>query len=137
MGTARTASGPGGAPAPGAGGASGPGAGGASPLHVDAERRRIHYYGRALDLSRYEFGLLRTLAARPGRVWTRDELLAQVWGADSDSFDRTVDAHVKTVRAKLKAVAPDVEPIVTHRGTGYALADPLPPAAGVRLLPSA
>jgi two-component system catabolic regulation response regulator CreB len=105
------------------------------PLRVDAERRQIHYYGRALDLPRYEFGLLGMLASRPGRVWTRDELLAQVWGADSDSFDRTVDAHVKTVRAKLKAIAPDVEPIVTHRGTGYALADPLPPPAGVRLLP--
>ncbi len=109
----------------------------AVPLRVDAERRRVHYYGRALELSRYEYGLLQTLAARPGRVWTRDELLAQVWGADSDSFDRTVDAHVKTVRAKLKAVAPDVEPIVTHRGTGYALADPLPSPAGVRLLPPA
>ena len=44
---------------------------------------------------------------------------------------------MKTVRAKLKAVAPDVEPIVTHRGTGYALADPLPALAGVRLLPPA
>lgn len=108
-----------------------------APLRVDVERRRIHYYGRALDLPRYEFGLLRTLASRPGRVWSRDELLAQVWGADTDSFDRTVDAHVKTVRAKLKAVAPDVEAIVTHRGAGYALEDPLPPAANVRLAPPA
>jgi two-component system catabolic regulation response regulator CreB len=104
-----------------------------APLRVDVERRRIHYYGRAIDLPRYEFGLLRTLASRPGRVWSRDELLAQVWGSDTDSFDRTVDAHVKTVRAKLKAVAPDVEAIVTHRGAGYALEDPLPPAASVRL----
>jgi two-component system catabolic regulation response regulator CreB len=108
-----------------------------APLRVDVERRRIHYYGRALDLPRYEFGLLRTLASRPGRVWSRDELLAQVWGADTDSFDRTVDAHVKTVRAKLKAIAPDVEAIVTHRGAGYALEDPLPPAANVRLAPPA
>jgi len=88
-----------------------------------------------LELSRYEYGLLRTLAARPGRVWSRDELLAQVWRADTDSFDRTVDAHVKTLRAKLKAVAPEVEPIVTHRGAGYALLDPLPAAAGVRIAP--
>ena len=55
-------------------------------------------------------------------------LLAQVWDDDSDSFDRTVDAHVKTLRAKLKAVAPDVEAIRTLRGTGYALAEDLPPA---------
>jgi two-component system catabolic regulation response regulator CreB len=101
-------------------------------LRIDEERRRIDYYGRTLELSRYEYGLLRTLAARPGRVWSRDELLARVWGAESDSFDRTVDAHVKTLRAKLKAVAPEVEPIVTHRGTGYALADPLPAAATAR-----
>jgi two-component system catabolic regulation response regulator CreB len=123
------------APAAAAGVAIGSSPAAVAPLRVDAERRLIHYYGRPLDLSRYEFGLLGTLASRPGRVWTRDELLAQVWGVDSDSFDRTVDAHVKTVRAKLKAIAPEVEPIVTHRGTGYALADPLPPPGGVRLQP--
>jgi two-component system catabolic regulation response regulator CreB len=96
-------------------------------LEHDAERRRIRYYGRALDLSRYEYGILVTLLARPGRVYTRDELLDRVWDGDRDSYDRTVDAHVKTLRAKLRAVAPDVEPIVTHRGTGYALAEDLPP----------
>jgi two-component system catabolic regulation response regulator CreB len=99
----------------------------ASPLEVDAERHRVRYYGSALDLSRYEFGILRELAARPGRVFTREELLARVWDADSDSFDRTVDAHIKTLRAKLKAVAPRVEAIRTLRGTGYALHDELPP----------
>ena len=95
----------------------------------DAERRRVRYYGRALDLSRYEYGILVTLIARPGRVYTRDELLAKVWDDDRDSYDRTVDAHVKTLRAKLRAVADDVEAIVTHRGTGYALAEDLPPRA--------
>jgi two-component system catabolic regulation response regulator CreB len=99
------------------------------PLELDLERRRIRYYGRALDLSRYEYGILATLIARPGRVFTRDELLAKVWDGDSDSYDRTVDAHVKTLRAKLKAVAADVEAIVTHRGTGYALAEDLPAEA--------
>lgn len=99
----------------------------ASPLEIDAERHRARYYGVVLELSRYEFGLLRELAARPGRVFTREELLARVWDADSDSFDRTVDAHVKTLRAKLKAVAPEVEAIRTLRGTGYALHEALPP----------
>ncbi len=93
----------------------------------DPERRRIRFYGSALDLSRYEYGILAVLIARPGRVYTRDELLDQVWTGDRDSYDRTVDAHVKTLRAKLRAVAADVEPIVTHRGTGYALAEGLPP----------
>jgi two-component system catabolic regulation response regulator CreB len=97
-----------------------------TPLVVDDERRRATFYGRTLDLSRYEFGLLRALAARPGRVYTREELLAKVWGEDTESFDRTVDAHVKTLRAKLKAIAPSLEPIVTHRGVGYAFSDALP-----------
>ena len=70
--------------------------------------------------------VLRLLVQRPGRVFTRDELLAKVWDDTSDSFDRTVDAHIKTLRAKLKAVAPAIEPIRTLRGTGYALSEDLP-----------
>ena len=97
------------------------------PFLLDGERRQIRYYGRALDLSRYEYGLLCLFVQRPGRVYTRDELLEMVWDDASDSFDRTVDAHIKTLRAKLKAIAPDVEPIRTLRGTGYALNEDLPP----------
>ena len=96
------------------------------PLEVDESRRRIRFYGRPLELSRYEYGLLKTLVARPGHVFSRDALLAQVWDDPGESYDRTVDAHVKTLRAKLKAVAPGLEPIRTHRGSGYALADDLP-----------
>jgi two-component system catabolic regulation response regulator CreB len=96
------------------------------PFALDNERMQIRYYGRLLELSRYEYGLLRLLVQRPGRVFTRDELLQLVWDDASDSFDRTVDAHVKTLRAKLKAVAPEVEPIRTLRGTGYALNEELP-----------
>src|SRR5205085_9532877 len=76
------------------------------PIVVDESRMQVRYYGRALELSRYEFGLLKTLAARPGHVFTREALLDRVWGDDSDSMDRTVDAHVKTLRAKMKAIAP-------------------------------
>jgi two-component system catabolic regulation response regulator CreB len=95
-------------------------------FEVDDGRRQIRFYGRSLDLSRYEFGLLRALVRRPGHVYTREALLELVWDDSSDSLDRTVDAHVKTVRAKLKAVAPTLEPIRTHRGVGYALAEDLP-----------
>jgi two-component system, OmpR family, catabolic regulation response regulator CreB len=102
---------------------------------VDQERRIIRFYGQALELSRYEYGLLKTLAHRPGRVFTRDELLALVWDDPAASFDRTVDAHIKTLRAKLKAVAPQLEPIRTARGTGYALAEDLPPALTPASLP--
>jgi two-component system catabolic regulation response regulator CreB len=80
-----------------------------------------------VELSRYEYGILRVLMQRPGRVFTRDELLAKVWQDGSDSFDRTVDAHIKTLRAKLKAIAPELEPVRTVRGSGYALGDDLVP----------
>ncbi|HEY2560586.1 MAG TPA: two-component system response regulator CreB [Caldimonas sp.] len=98
------------------------------PIVVDESRMQVRYYGRALELSRYEFGLLKTLASRPGHVFTREALLDRVWGDDSDSMDRTVDAHVKTLRAKMKAIAPGQEPIRTLRGSGYALAEDLPAA---------
>jgi two-component system catabolic regulation response regulator CreB len=97
------------------------------PLVVDEGKRQIRFYGTLLELSRYEFGLLQTLASRPGHVFSRDTLLDKVWD-DSDSLDRTVDAHVKTLRAKMKLVAPTLEPIRTHRGSGYALAEDLPAA---------
>lgn len=93
---------------------------------LDEERRQIRFYGRVLELSRYEYGILRLLVRKPGRVFTRDELLNQVWEDGSGSLDRTVDAHIKTLRAKLKAVAPQTEPIRTSRGSGYALAEDLP-----------
>lgn len=100
----------------------------AVPFEIDEERRRIRYHGQALELSRYEYGILRLLLKKPGRVYTREELLAQVWDDASDSFDRTVDAHIKTLRAKLRAVKPGVDPIRTLRGTGYALEDEPPRA---------
>ena len=96
------------------------------PVAFDEGRRQIRFYGRVLELSRYEFGLLQTLASRPGHVFSRDTLLARVWGDATESLDRTVDAHVKTLRAKMKLVAPALEPIRTHRGSGYALAEDLP-----------
>jgi two-component system catabolic regulation response regulator CreB len=101
----------------------------ATPFALDLERMQIRYYGRLLELSRYEYGVLRLLVQRPGRVYTRDDLLRLVWDEASDSFDRTVDAHVKTLRAKLKAIAPEVDPIRTLRGTGYALNEDLPASA--------
>ena len=97
-------------------------------IHIDDGRRQIRFYGKLLELSRYEYGLLKTLASRPGHVFTRDTLLERVWDDPGESLDRTVDAHVKTLRAKMKLVAPSLDPIRTHRGTGYALAEDLPPS---------
>ncbi len=88
---------------------------------IDDERKTIRYRGRALELSRYEYRLLKALAERPGRVFSRDELMHKAWDDPGASFDRTVDAHVKTLRAKLRAIDPQADPIQTHRGLGYSL----------------
>src|SRR5690606_22313434 len=87
----------------------------------DAEGLRIRYHGHALDLTRYEYGLLAALLARPGAVLSRAQLMDRVWGDALESGDRTVDTHVKTLRAKLRALAPGEDPIRTHRGLGYSL----------------
>ncbi len=90
-------------------------------LSVDDERCEARFRGVRLELTRYELRLLRALLARPGRVFSRDELMAAAWEDPGASLDRTVDAHIKTLRAKLRAVAPDADPIQTHRGLGYSL----------------
>ena len=87
----------------------------------DAEGRRIRYHGRLLELTRYEYGVLAALLHRPGAVLSRAQLMDRVWGNALDSGDRTVDTHVKTVRAKLREVEPGADPIHTHRGVGYSI----------------
>lgn len=87
----------------------------------DADGHRIRYRGQALDLTRYEYGLLAALLQRPGAVLTRAQLMDRVWGDALDSGDRTVDTHIKTLRAKLREAAPDADPIRTHRGMGYSV----------------
>jgi two-component system catabolic regulation response regulator CreB len=89
---------------------------------IDADRCEIRYFSEALELSRYEFRLLRTLIARPGRVFSRAQLMDAAWEEPDASMERTVDAHIKSLRAKLHAVRPGEEPIRTHRGFGYSLA---------------
>ena len=88
---------------------------------VDDARCRIVYRGQALDLTRCEFRLLKTLLAQPGRVFSREQLMTAAWDDPSASFDRTVDAHIKTLRAKLRAIDQTSDPIQTHRGLGYSL----------------
>lgn len=92
-----------------------------SPFFIDKDRMKIWYFGKPLDLSRYEFRILEVLLRRPGWVYSRDKLMEMVWEAPEASMDRTVDTHVKTVRAKLKAIKPELDPIQTHRGIGYSL----------------
>jgi two-component system catabolic regulation response regulator CreB len=87
----------------------------------DEARCRISYRGKPLDLTRNEYRLLVALLAAPGRVFSRDQLMIAAWDDPGAALDRTVDAHIKTLRAKLREADPESDPIVTHRGMGYSL----------------
>ncbi|MBZ5795293.1 two-component system response regulator CreB [Burkholderia contaminans] len=88
---------------------------------LDTAGARVSWLGHALDLTRYEFGLLALLVRHPGRIYSREQLMDLVWHEAFDSADRTVDTHIKTLRAKLRAIDPERDPIRTHRGMGYSL----------------
>lgn len=88
-------------------------------FRIDSERLLIHYRGHALALTRHEFRLLQTLLSQPQRVFSREQLLQAVGVAADSGYERTIDGHVKSLRAKLRQVAPECEPIQTHRGFGY------------------
>lgn len=92
-----------------------------SQFVVDEIANRILYCGQYLDLTRYEFLLLKTLVKQPQRVYSRDQLMDLVWADAEDTLERTVDAHVKTLRAKLRKIDAASSAIVTHRGMGYSL----------------
>lgn len=89
----------------------------------DEAKCRISYLGKPLDLTRNEYRLLAALLASPGRVFSRDQLMTAAWDDPGAALDRTVDAHIKTLRAKLREAAPEADPIVTHRGLGYSWRD--------------
>lgn len=90
-------------------------------FHVDESRKTIAFHGQRLALSRNEFHLLRALVRQPGRVFSRAQLMDLAWDEPEAAMERTVDAHVKSLRAKLRAARPDLDPIETHRGLGYSL----------------
>jgi DNA-binding response OmpR family regulator len=91
------------------------------PLTLDTDTYRVSVHGRALDLTYKEFELLRYLAERRGRVFTRPTLLREVWGYDFYGGTRTVDVHVRRLRAKL---GPELESLIeTVRGVGYRAAE--------------
>ncbi|WP_028456265.1 two-component system response regulator CreB [Chitinilyticum litopenaei] len=95
----------------------------------DTPGKRISYAGQALALTPSEYRLLATLLAHPGRVYSRAQLLDALGEAAEDSFERTIDSHIKSLRAKLRAITPNADPIATHRGFGYALDINLPKEA--------
>jgi two-component system catabolic regulation response regulator CreB len=87
----------------------------------DRGRRVMSYHGQPLDLTLHEYRLLEVLLQHPGRVHTRGQLLELAWEAPDHRLDRTIDSHIKSLRAKLRAVNARADPIRTHRGMGYSL----------------
>lgn len=90
---------------------------------IDSDSARISFFGKYLELTRYEYLLLKLLLEHPGRIYTRDLLMDSVWHDALETSDRTVDTHIKTLRIKLKAVRSDINPIITHRGMGYSMSN--------------
>jgi two-component system catabolic regulation response regulator CreB len=88
---------------------------------LDEEKRKISFCDSVLDLTTYEYGILCVLLKHPERVYSREQLMNAVWPSPEESFERAVDTHIKTLRAKLRTVNPHDESLVTHRGLGYSL----------------
>jgi len=92
-------------------------------LTLDVSRRSVEVLGRAVQLTYVEFELLRTLAAHPGRVYSRRMLLESLWGAADYREPRTIDVHVRHLREKLEPDPAEPEFILTVRGVGYRFRD--------------
>jgi two-component system, OmpR family, alkaline phosphatase synthesis response regulator PhoP len=96
----------------------------AGDLVVDRERHAVEVAGRPVDLTATEFSLLATLAAQPGRVFTRSQLLDALHGVAFESYERAIDAHVKNIRRKLEPDPHAPRYLLTVHGVGYRVADP-------------
>src|SRR5207249_5295992 len=92
-------------------------------LFIDAEKRTASVRGEPVDLTKQEFDLLHVLAAHPGIVFSREALLAKIWGGDTYVTGRTVDTVVSRLRHKIERDAQDPELILTAWGVGYKFAD--------------
>mgnify|MGYP000426803920 CR=1 FL=1 len=87
-------------------------------LELDSEKHEVKYDGKPLDLTSKEFGLLQALLQKVGKLFSRETLLATVWGEDYYGGSRTVDVHIRKLREKIPSLAQD---IITVKGFGYKL----------------
>jgi DNA-binding response OmpR family regulator len=95
----------------------------AGDLTLDVPRMRAELAGRPIDLTATEFQLLATLAAQPGRIFTRSQLLDAVHGVAFESYERAIDTHVKNIRRKLEPDPREPRYVLTVYGVGYRFAD--------------
>lgn len=89
------------------------------PLLIDKQERRASYDRNTLSLTRVEFELLVVFATRPGRVYSRSELITMAQGYDAEGYERTVDSHIKNLRKKLSAAGAQKDLLETVYGVGY------------------
>jgi DNA-binding response OmpR family regulator len=92
-------------------------------LRIDFAKRTVRIRGQDVQLTYVEFELLSALARAPGRVFTRDMLLARVWGDSAYRDQRTIDVHIRHLREKVERDAKDPEYLFTVRGVGYRFRD--------------
>ena len=95
-----------------------------SGLAIDLEGRRVSVDGRSADLTAREFDLLVQFARHPGRVYTRAQLLDQVWGYARESYPHTVNSHINRLRAKIERDPAQPRYVLTVWGVGYRFLDP-------------
>ena len=88
-------------------------------LSLDADKYRAQLKGRDLDLTAVEFKLLHFLYQNPGRIYSRSQLMDRIYSDQRIVSDRTIDSHIKKLRKKISAVAPDQELIYSIYGAGY------------------
>jgi DNA-binding response OmpR family regulator len=93
------------------------------PMVIDPDRHTVTVDGKHLDLTAKEFEILNTLAARPGMVFTREQLLEQVWGYSYFGDPRVVDVHMAKLRKKIEENPQNPRYLKTVRGVGYKLVD--------------
>ncbi len=96
----------------------------AQDLLIDLEKRNVMLGGRAVELTAKEFDLLSHFALHPGRVYTRAQLLDQVWGYGHEGYEHTVNSHINRLRAKIESNPAQPRYILTVWGVGYKFSEP-------------
>jgi DNA-binding response OmpR family regulator len=95
----------------------------AGDLRIDPLKRTVTVGGEPVELTFVEYELLLAMAGSPGRVWSRDQLLGQVWGSSDYRDPRTVDVHIRHLREKIEKEPASPEYLLTVRGVGYRFRD--------------
>jgi DNA-binding response OmpR family regulator len=95
----------------------------AADVEIDVPKMRVTAGGRTIDLTPTEFEILTTLAASPGRIFTRGQLLDVLHGISFESYERAIDAHIKNLRRKLEPIPGSPRYVLTVYGVGYRFAD--------------